>query len=372
MMAVTETCVTPTDLAAFMEGSLTGEERDRTVRHLNHCPDCFERYIGAARLLDAIEEEEALALWVADGNRAVDPSLLPGLETLKKRCRKLLLMPISLPWRSRRHAWLLPLAAILAFVGVAHLRNAYLEDLGRPAASQPSPRAFSAPLRRLPSAPRGPSLPSPGPELSRVFPALPEARREAFDEEIRHIVRGHQGNGPEGMTCRRQAASRPIWRRRAFQLGARWVDLDPALRSQSTTLTERALRNLREVLPGSFPDAHCSRLLFPQAPEPKEIDACRKVIELVFRSQPEFALGRWTEATRLAIAAGTDRYFTHTSVREFPERLLEFEEIRWDDGGVRAELERAGKLLEGGLSPGEGEALEAVLQDLACFYEIGE
>jgi hypothetical protein len=68
MMAVTEICVTPTGLAAFLEGSLTGEERDRMVRHLNHCPDCFERYIGAARLLDAIEEEEASALSAADVN----------------------------------------------------------------------------------------------------------------------------------------------------------------------------------------------------------------------------------------------------------------------------------------------------------------
>lgn len=59
MMAVTKICVTPTDLAAFLEGSLTGEERERMVRHLNRCPDCFERYIEAARLLDAIEEEEA-------------------------------------------------------------------------------------------------------------------------------------------------------------------------------------------------------------------------------------------------------------------------------------------------------------------------
>lgn len=73
-MAETETCITPTDLAAFLEGSLTGEERDRMVRHLNHCADCFDRYIGAARLLDAIEEEEASALSAADGNRAVDPN----------------------------------------------------------------------------------------------------------------------------------------------------------------------------------------------------------------------------------------------------------------------------------------------------------
>ncbi|MEA2562552.1 MAG: hypothetical protein QOH06_4056 [Acidobacteriota bacterium] len=60
-MAVAVTCDTPTDLAVFLEGSLTGEERGRMVRHLNHCPDCFKRYIGAARLLDAIEEEEASA-----------------------------------------------------------------------------------------------------------------------------------------------------------------------------------------------------------------------------------------------------------------------------------------------------------------------
>ena len=71
MMAVTEICATPTDLAAFLEGSLTGEERDRIVRHLNHCLDCFERYIGAARLLDASEEEEASALSAADVNVVV-------------------------------------------------------------------------------------------------------------------------------------------------------------------------------------------------------------------------------------------------------------------------------------------------------------
>jgi len=201
MMPVTETCVTPTDLAAFLEGNLTGEERDRTVRHLNHCPDCFERYIGAARLLDAIEEEEASALSAADGNRAVDPSLLPGFENLRKRCGKLLLMPISLPRWSRRQAWFLPLAAaILAFVGVTHLWNAYLEDIERPTASRRAERAE----RRVESR----HLYREGPSyeiewaggLLKAFSHLPEARREAFDEEIRHIVPGHQGNGPEGRT----------------------------------------------------------------------------------------------------------------------------------------------------------------------------
>jgi hypothetical protein len=311
MMAVTETCVTPADLAAFLEGNLTGEERDRMVRHLNRCPDCFERYTSTARLLGAIEEEEASASPAAEGGS-----------------------------RSRWQAWLLPLAAaILLFVGGAHLWNVLSGG-----------------------------LPSPGPELSRVFPALPEARRGAFDEDekIQRIVRDHRGDGPKDMAFQRQA----------FQLGARWVDLDPALRSQSSALTERALRNLRAILPGAIerrdlPEQPCSRLLAPRAPEPKEIDACRQVIEKVFGDRPEFALGHWTEATRLALATGADRYFTHASVRKFPERLLEVENTSWDPR-VRASLERAGKILEDGLSRGEGEALEAVLQDLARFYELGE
>lgn len=311
MMAVPKTCATPADLAAFLEGNLKGEERDRMVRHLNRCPDCFERYTGTARLLDAIEEEV----------------LAPPADVT------------SLPRRPRRHAWLLPLAAsILAFIGGAHLWNALSGG-----------------------------LPSPGPELSQVFSAaVLEDRRAAFDEEIHRIVRGHPGNGPEGMTFQRQA----------FQLGARWVDLDPALRGQSTALTERALRNLRQILPGAIerrdlPEQPCSQLLAPRAPEPTEIDACRNVIEKVFGDRPEFALGRWTEATRLAVAAGSDRYFTHASVRKFPERLLKVEKTNWDDG-VRTALERAGKLLEGGLAPGEEETLDAVLQDLARFYEMGE
>jgi RNA polymerase sigma factor (sigma-70 family) len=98
MMAVTKTCRTPT--AAFLDGSLIRDERDWIVGHLNHCPDCFERYIGAARLLDAIEEEAASVLSVADENRAVEPSLLRGVKVLKK-----------LPQRSRLLVWLLRLFA---------------------------------------------------------------------------------------------------------------------------------------------------------------------------------------------------------------------------------------------------------------------
>jgi hypothetical protein len=107
LTAVTKTCGTPT--AAFLDGSLTRDERDLIVWHLNSCSDCFERYIGSARLLDAIEEEEASVLSAAGENRAVEPSLLRGVKVLKK-----------LPQRSRRLVWLLRLlrlaVPILEFV----------------------------------------------------------------------------------------------------------------------------------------------------------------------------------------------------------------------------------------------------------------
>ena len=107
MMAVTKTCGTP--IAAFLDGSLMRDERDLIVWHLSHCSDCFKRYIGSARLLDAIEEEEASALSAAGENRAVEPSLIRGVKVLKK-----------LPQRSRRLVWLLRLlrlaVPILEFV----------------------------------------------------------------------------------------------------------------------------------------------------------------------------------------------------------------------------------------------------------------
>jgi len=103
MEAVAKTCGWP--IASFLDGSLLRDERYFMVRHLSHCTDCFERYTGAARLLDAIEEEEA----AASENRAVEPSLLRGVKALKK-----------LPQRSWRLIWLLRLlrlaVPILEFV----------------------------------------------------------------------------------------------------------------------------------------------------------------------------------------------------------------------------------------------------------------
>jgi hypothetical protein len=57
MNTSTETCPSLEDLAAFLEGRLSGDERARIVAHLADCPDCYEVFAEAARF-EILEEEE--------------------------------------------------------------------------------------------------------------------------------------------------------------------------------------------------------------------------------------------------------------------------------------------------------------------------
>jgi hypothetical protein len=58
MNTTTETCPSLEDLAAFLEGKLSGDERARIVAHLADCPSCYEVFAEAARFQLAEEEEE--------------------------------------------------------------------------------------------------------------------------------------------------------------------------------------------------------------------------------------------------------------------------------------------------------------------------
>lgn len=59
MNTSTETCPSLEDLAAFLDGRLSGDERNRIVAHLADCPSCYEVFAEAARYrLDEEEDEE--------------------------------------------------------------------------------------------------------------------------------------------------------------------------------------------------------------------------------------------------------------------------------------------------------------------------
>jgi hypothetical protein len=58
MNTSTETCPPLEDLAAFLDGRLSGNERARIVAHLADCPGCYEVFAEAARFQIEEEEEE--------------------------------------------------------------------------------------------------------------------------------------------------------------------------------------------------------------------------------------------------------------------------------------------------------------------------
>lgn len=58
MSTSTETCPSLEDLAAFLDGRLSADERARIVAHLADCPACYEVFTEAARFRLSEEEED--------------------------------------------------------------------------------------------------------------------------------------------------------------------------------------------------------------------------------------------------------------------------------------------------------------------------
>jgi hypothetical protein len=73
MNTSTETCPSLEDLAAFLEGKLSGDERARVVAHLADCPRCYEVFAESARFQLYEEEEED-----ADPPEVVEASRTPA------------------------------------------------------------------------------------------------------------------------------------------------------------------------------------------------------------------------------------------------------------------------------------------------------
>lgn len=67
-MVDVQTCPSLEDIAAFLDGRVTAEERARLIRHLADCPTCLEVFAGAAQFLAA---EEAAREAAAPGREAI-------------------------------------------------------------------------------------------------------------------------------------------------------------------------------------------------------------------------------------------------------------------------------------------------------------
>lgn len=91
MNAVSDTCPSLEDIAAFLDGKLSEEDRSRVVAHLADCEACYDVFSDAARF-QLEEEEESRALQASE-----EEALAPVVPLQRKRIQR----------------WALPLAAAL-------------------------------------------------------------------------------------------------------------------------------------------------------------------------------------------------------------------------------------------------------------------
>lgn len=116
MNTSTETCPSLEDLAAFLEGRLSGDERARIVAHLADCPDCYEIFAEAARFELSEEEKE---------ERDADT---PALTEIPREPMEDPPPGKVIPFRSRpAFRWVSSIAAALAVValGIPLYRQSY-------------------------------------------------------------------------------------------------------------------------------------------------------------------------------------------------------------------------------------------------------
>lgn len=252
MMVATKPCPDLTEMAAFLDGRLEGEDRDRMVRHLNRCPECLELYTDTAGLLDDLEEAEPT------GTTPLPP---PIAEKTPPSVR---VIPRRRPWRS---PWSYAAAAVILCVVGAGIWNHLL------------------------------SFPSPA---SLTYKSLTANQLGELDEVVLLTSRGP---GDEKIDDFGQLE---------FRYGELLVDQEavcplplpkPGAKETACDRVQRAIGTLIRDNGGSKPEGTAT--------------------------SPEFLLGRWNEATRLALASKQARYFENPDVRRFPAWLLRQESWAW-------------------------------------------
>jgi hypothetical protein len=103
MNTSTDTCPSLEDLAAFLDGKLSGDERARVVAHLADCPRCYEVFAETARFQLYEEEDED-----------ADPPEMPIEDVMVEPLSTVVPFP-----RTQVFRWVSSIAAVLAIAIVA-------------------------------------------------------------------------------------------------------------------------------------------------------------------------------------------------------------------------------------------------------------
>ncbi len=241
------TCLTDEQIAALLEGRLTGTERDQAEAHLASCPRCYELFKETAAVL-----EEVLA---------VTP---PG-------------PPLPVP------DWPRPPASSPRPISRGRVIALAAAVLGAVAAGVALHRAVTAPA-----------------SVSTTALIAPLAGQEG--SLIDHLFEGRlRGGNPE-----RTLLPDVKW---AVELGVRWVDLAVACRAGDAGAVDSALTDTEDLW------ARLSSSLGEQAEGAlaagcDDLGRQERGLERALRHlAPDFSLGRWAEAGRLAAVARSGTFF---------------------------------------------------------------
>lgn len=315
------------ELAAFIDGRLEGERRQRVIERLAEDEEAYELYSAVIEVREALETEVADSAVpqvppASEGGAAAlfRPATPAGPEGGRTRRRGKLLGW----WRSERSrtSWLPAAAAIAAGVAVTVLAVWWVL---RPTGSRQLLAAFDA---------------------GTVSPPVARAALDRLEPAYRGVEE-------------ERAAQ--------FKLGARAFDLALAVEAGEPESAARWLdemSRLLEQVPASFglPEIYQSLAVRLDEGEPprslrRDVAEAEREIEaaLDLPEQPLFAFGRWLEAVRTAAAHGDRTFLASSAAHEPLQAFL----ASSPQAAVSSRLEEIGAALGSGAA---GADLDAVAQ----------
>jgi hypothetical protein len=302
MNTSTETCPPLEDLAAFLDGRLSGDERARVVTHLTDCPRCYEVFAETARF-QLYEEEE----------KKEDPDPPKRVEIPQELVAAQVFQGTVVPFPSRTQIfrWVSSIAAVLVVsLAAILLYNQYYTM----------------------------------PELSAAQLVNREVTGKADQDQFwdNLVVRGGPGQGV-GL------ASIP----HEVLLGAHALDLHLSLGRNDS---DRALNDLAGIsthigeiglLPEQGEGYAAIRKKIAEDQPAKDLirEAERIEASLSVEEDPFVAFGKWVEAGRLAALAENPDFFQEPKNRKFPQAFLHQERENLDPE-VMGDLDAILEMLE--------------------------
>lgn len=263
--------VDPEEMAALLDGRLSGEARTRMLERLAEDEDAYELFVASAETLDELERQ-------ADRDPAEDP------------------LPNVLTHPGPRHDWHTWVALAAALVAVAFLGLWVLPRL--------VPAAHSS-----------------GQLLAALSPNVEPTDLSGY---VRDRV------GPAF-----RALDTPRVRQAPFILGVRALDLAVAAAAGDDAAAAGHSREIAHLLRTSIDLSESWQATYADLAEEAETGGSPEVLastaaaaeaglEQLFAADPSeslhFALGRWVEAARLAAAAGDAGFFAEARAAKRPLR----------------------------------------------------